>query len=252
MAGVRELVMAKATNTFRGWFVTGTDTGVGKTVIAGAVARLLYEAGRRVGVMKPIATGCRYEIDLGLVSEDTEFLAHCAESPDTLATITPVCYHDPLAPMVAAQRARRPVDRDAIRESHRRIADHSDVLIVEGIGGLLVPLDRRTTVADLAAEFDLPLLVVAHAGLGTINHTMLTIDAARARGLTVDAIVLNRYNPSQPTLAEETNPETLAQLTRLPMPTVVPEDPGVNIAKGRLPEAVLNPLRPLVRAALRR
>lgn len=235
---------------FRGWFVTGTDTGVGKTVIAGALACLLREAGRRVGVFKPVATGCRRELDLGLVSSDTEFLAHCSESRDTLATITPIRYAEELAPMAAAERSRRPIDFDAIRESHARIAAHSDVMIIEGVGGLLVPIDARTFVADLAREFGLPLIVVARAGLGTLNHTLLTLEAARTRGLRVDAVVLNHYESMQPTLAEETNPDVIARLGRVPLPTIVPFDDRVDTSRGRLPESVLFPLRLLVRKTL--
>lgn len=236
--------------TFRGWFVTGTDTGVGKTIIAGALARLLREAGRRVGVFKPVATGCRRDVRLGLVSGDSEFLAHCAESPDDLATITPVRYRAEVAPMVAAQRKRRPIDFTAIRDAWARITSHSDATIVEGVGGLLVPLDERTLVADLAVEFGLALIVVARAGLGTINHTLLTLEAARARGLRVDAVVLNRYESMQPTLAEETNPDVIARLGRAPVPIVVPNEPRVDPSRGMLTESVLHPLRTLVRSKI--
>jgi len=236
--------------TFRGWFVTGTDTGVGKTIIAGALARLLREAGRRVGVFKPVATGCRRDVRLGLVSADAEFLAHCADARHDLATINPVRYSQELAPMVAAERTRRPIEHDAIRDCYRRIRDESHVLIVEGIGGLLVPIDRKMMVADMAVEFGLPLIVVARAGLGTINHTLLTIEAARRRGLHVDAVVLNHYESMLPTLAEETNPEVIARLAKVPMPIVVPYDEQVDPAKGVLTESILFPLRPLVRQAL--
>lgn len=242
--------MAETHQGFGGWFVTGTDTGVGKTIVAGALARLLREAGRRVGVFKPVATGCRRELDLGLVSGDAEFLAHCADSPDNLATINPVRYSEELAPMVAADRSKRPIDFEAMRDSHRRIASHSDVMIIEGVGGLLVPIDAKTTAADLAREFDLPLIVVARAGLGTINHTLLTLEAARARGLRVDAVVLNHYESMLPTLAEETNPEVVSRLGKVPLPIIVPFDEKVDPSKGVLTESILFPLRLLVRKTL--
>jgi len=104
-----------------GWFVTGTDTGVGKTMVAGALALLLRQAGRRVGVFKPVATGCRRDPRLGLVSEDAEFLAHCAEAREDLATIYPVRYAGDLSPMVAAEWSRRPIDWPAIEDSWTRI-----------------------------------------------------------------------------------------------------------------------------------
>jgi dethiobiotin synthetase len=236
--------------SFRGWFITGTDYGVGKTVVAGAIAWLLREAGKRVGVFKPVATACRHDIRLGLVSGDAEFLAHCADSPDNLATINPVRYSQELDPMAAAERSRQPIDFEAIRQSYAWIGSHSDVMIVEGVGGLLTPLDRRTGVAELAVEFGLPLIVVARAGLGTVNHVMLTIEAARSRGFAVDAVVLNHYESMQPTLAEELNPETIARLCRVPMPIVVPFDEHVAPARGVMPGAILFPLRSFVRRVL--
>ncbi len=227
--------------------MTGTDTEIGKTVIAGGLARVLHDAGRHVGVMKPIATGCERRLRFGLVSPDAEFLAHCADAPETVAEINPIRYAQPLAPSVAARRARKPVDHDAIRTAFDRIGARADVMIVEGIGGLLVPIDDRRTVADLAAALGLPLVIVARAGLGTINHTLLTVEAARARELPIAAIVLNGYDPDQATLAEETNPETIARLTRIPTPTVVPQDPNTDPAEGRIGIAVLHPLRQLLK-----
>ncbi|HOA74296.1 MAG TPA: dethiobiotin synthase [Phycisphaerae bacterium] len=234
----------------QGWFVTATDTGVGKTVIAGALAWLVRHQGRRVGVMKPVASGCRHDVRLGLVSEDTEFLAHCAEARETLETITPVRYASELAPMTAARREHRPVDWTAISESYVRIRGACDWMIVEGVGGLLVPIDEKTSVADMAGQFGLPLIVVARPGLGTINHTLLTIEAARTRGLTVAAVVINGYEPAAGTLAEETNPEVIAELTGMRIPIIVPHDPQIDVRKGQLTESVLYPLREFVSASL--
>lgn len=234
----------------QGWFITSTDTGVGKTVISGALAWVIRQKGRRPGVMKPIATGCRHDPRLGLVSEDTEFLAHCAESRETLEVITPVRYAGELAPIVAARREHRPVDWEAIRESYARIRAGSDWMIVEGIGGLLVPVDARHSVADLALEFGLPLVIVARPGLGTLNHTLLTIEAARSRGLEIAAVIINGYEPSSGTLAEETNPEVIAEVAGVRIPLIVPHDPAIDTRKGRLSESVLYPLREFVTASL--
>lgn len=233
-----------------GWFVTATDTGVGKTVIAGALAWLVRQQGRQPGVFKPIATGCRHDPRLGLVSEDAEFLAHCAEARETLEVITPVRYAGELAPVVAARREHRPVDWNAIEESHRRIRTANDWLVVEGIGGLLVPLDEKRSIADLAGQFALPLVIVARPGLGTINHTLLTIEAARSRGLQIAAVVINGYQPSSGGVAEETNPEVIAELAGMRIPLIVPHDPAVDIRRGRLTESVLYPLREFVTASL--
>ncbi len=234
----------------RGWFITGTDTGIGKTVIGGALALLLRQAGCRAGVFKPVATGCRRDVRLGLVSEDAEFLAHCAESPEDLATVNPVRYSGDLSPMVAAQQQKRPIDWSAIDESWRRIGQSADWVVVEGAGGLLVPIDTRTNMADLAGRFGLPLVVVARPGLGTINHTLLTLEAARHRGLSVAAVVVNGYRAGSATLAEETNPEVIARLAKIPIPLIVPFDPGTDPRQGIVGESVLHPLRPFVHRAV--
>lgn len=230
-----------------GFFVTGTDTGVGKTVIAGALALLLRQAGRQVGVFKPVATGCRRDIRLGLISEDAEFLAHCADAREDLATINPVRYAGELAPMVAAERSHHPIDWAAIETSWQAIRKSADAVVVEGAGGLLVPIDADTSVADLARRFQLPLVIVARPGLGTINHTLLTIEAARARQLAIAAVVINGYRPGSATLAEETNPEVIARLARMRIPIIVPFDASTDIRQGTVGESVLYPLRELVR-----
>lgn len=207
-----------------GVFVTGTDTGVGKTAVAGGLARAISQAGRHVGVFKPIATGCRHMSGVGLVSGDAEFLAWAANSEQPLATINPVRYADPLSPLTASRRTRQPIDFDGIAGAWSRICANSDATIVEGLGGLLVPITEKLTVLDLAEAFGLPVLVVARAGLGTLNHTLLTVGAARARGLAVAAIAINRYRPHSPDLSEESNPAILAELTGLPV-VCVPDDP---------------------------
>jgi dethiobiotin synthetase len=235
-----------------GWFVTGTDTGVGKTVVAGALAVLLREQGRKVGVFKPVASGCRRDPRLGLVCEDAEFLAHCAEAEVNLETINPIRYPGDLAPMVAAERSKRPVDWDAMDEALERVRQTSDWLIVEGAGGLLVPIDRKKKMADLAVDLGLPLIIVARPGLGTINHTLLTIEAAKHRGLKIAAVIINRYHPHSATLAEETNPEVIARLAKIKIPLVIPFDPKLDVRKGVISESVLYPLREFVANAVRR
>lgn len=232
-----------------GWFVTGTDTGVGKTVIAGALARLARNAGKRVGVFKPVATGCRRDPRLGLVCADAEFLAHCADARENLETINPVRYRGELAPVVAAERQRRPIDWPAIRRSWEQIRQ-ADWVVVEGAGGLLVPIDREHSMADLAKELNLPLVIVARPGLGTVNHTLLTIEVARGRGLPIAAVVINRYRPDSATLAEETNPEVIGRLARMPIPLIVPADAHTHIETGQLGESVLFPLRRFVAQAV--
>lgn len=227
----------------KGLFITGTDTEVGKTVIAGACAMLLRSRGLRVGVMKPVATGCRHDIRLGLVSSDAEFLAHCAETTYDLRVISPCCYATPAAPLVAARHERRPIDYDVISRSYRYIVDNSDIVIVEGIGGLLVPITEKVTVADMAAAFDLPLVIVGRASLGTINHTLLTLEVADSRGLKMAGTVLNGYEPNAATLAEETAGQVIAKVGKIPPPIVVPKDKHLDVSRGRIGGGILGALK---------
>ena len=213
-----------------GIFVTGTDTGIGKTVIAGAIARHLRKReGLRVGVFKPVGSGCVVRRE-GLVSEDAEFLAHCAEARQPLDLICPQRYVEPLAPAVAGERAKQPVNWPIVDNALRLIARESDVVVVEGVGGILVPLDAKHTVADFAVELGLPAIVVARAGLGTINHTLLTLEALRSRGVKVGGIVVNRYPPDTPGLAEETNPRAIEKWGKAPVLAVVPEAAAKDVA----------------------
>lgn len=227
----------------KGLFITGTDTEVGKTVIAGACATLLRSRGLRVGVMKPIATGCRNDIRLGLVSSDAEFLAACAETAYDLRVICPCCYVTPAAPFVAVRQEHRPIDYDVISQSYRYIVENSDIVIVEGIGGLLVPLTQKVTVADMAGAFGLPLVIVGRTGLGTINHTLLTLEVAHARGLKVAGVVLNGYDPNGATLAEETAAEIIAKVGKIPPPIVVPRDKHLDVNRGRIGAGILGALK---------
>jgi dethiobiotin synthetase len=200
-------------------------------------------------VFKPVATGCRRDVRLGLVCADAEFLAHCAEASENLETINPVRYVGELAPMVAAEQQHRPIDWAAIRESWARIRQ-ADCVVAEGAGGLLVPIDREHNMADLAKELELPLIIVARPGLGTINHTLLTIEAARARRLKIAAVVVNGYRPDSATPAEESNPEVIGRLAKMPIPLIVPFDAHTSIETGAIGESVLYPLRAFVRASL--
>lgn len=227
----------------KGVFITGTDTEVGKTAIAGGAATLLRSRGRRVGVFKPIATGCRHDMRLGLVSQDAEFLAVCAEATQGVQTICPCCYSTPAAPVVAARHEHRPIDYEAISRAYRHIVDTSDFVIVEGIGGLLVPITYKYTVADLAKEFDLPLVIVGRAGLGTINHTLLTLEAAKARDMKVAGVVLNGYAPDGATLAEETAAQTIARAGRVAAPLVVPRDKHLDMERGRVGPGIIGALK---------
>ena len=208
----------------RGIFVTGTDTGVGKTVVACALAAWCRAQGLRVGVMKPIASGGRRMRDGGRarwVSDDAVHLVRAAGVDDPWSLVNPVCFKEPLAPWTAARRERRPIRLDAVVEAFFALRERHDILIVEGVGGLLVPLNARETVAELAKRLGLPLLLVARPGLGTLNHILLSLECARERSLPVCGLIINHSrHPSRGVmacLAERTNPEILARLARVPI-----------------------------------
>jgi len=205
-----------------GLFITGTDTNVGKTVIAGAIARSIHLQGKRVAVCKPAATGCPRRRE-GLVSEDAEYLAACAESRHPLDLVCPQRYAEPLAPAVAAERSAQPLDWSSIDRSIKIMADDSDVLIVEGVGGVLVPMDAKHTVLDMIRWLKLPVVVVARAQLGTLNHTLLTLNALRQINADIAGVVINRYPADHAGIAEETNPRALEKWGKVPVLCVVPE-----------------------------
>ena len=219
-----------------GLFVTGTDTEVGKTLVAGAIARSLRRTGTRVAVFKPVASGCRRSRE-GLISSDAEFLAACADSTLPLAEIAPVRYLSPLAPNVAAQREGRAVDLGAVFKAYRRLAGQADLVVVEGIGGLLCPLSDEFWCIHLARMMDLAVVIVARPDLGTINHTLLTLHAARSANLRVAGVVVNRYRPDDaptPDLSVSTNPAQIAERGRTPVLALVPDEPGNSVEDATL------------------
>jgi dethiobiotin synthetase len=194
-----------------GIFIVGTDTGVGKTRVAASIARALSSQGLRVGVLKPVSTG-------GTTSPDGTELAEAVGGGIAIERVAPILYEEPLAPCIAARRAGAPLRQaDVEAKTQAAIAwwsERADVMVVEGIGGLLCPLAEGTTVADLAIALDYPLVIVARRSLGTLNHTLLTYEAARARALHVAGIVLNSPTPEARDVAEATCADELAR--RLP------------------------------------
>jgi dethiobiotin synthetase len=226
-----------------GVFITGTEPGAGKTVVAGAIARLAAERGRRVGVFKPVAVGCPWRMREGLACPDAEFLAHCADAPFELATVCPVRYFEAMVPAMAARRAGRPVDLDAIRQALARVTAGSDAVVVEGTGGLAVPVADKLSEADLAAEFGWPIVVVAPASSRAVNAILLSLSLARQSRLRVAAVCLNRYQADGATLAEEIGPDFIGRRQRVSVFSV-PEDPHTDPNRGQLGQAVLDALRP--------
>lgn len=225
----------------KGLFITATDTGVGKTLIAGAIARLLTDAGLRVGVYKPIASGCGRG-PYGLVSADAEFLSSCIDNSDPVTIINPISYETPAAPFVCQAKEDRVVDFEAIASIYQSLCQRKDIVIVEGIGGVRVPISDGVDVLTLMREFSLPVVVVARPNLGTINHTLLTVDAIRAAGLFVAGIIINGFSVATAGVAEETVAEVLRKWTKAPILAVVPHDPLSSIEHGKLGPVVLDAL----------
>ena len=212
--------------TVNGIFITGTDTEIGKTVIAAGLAAALKAAGVDVGVMKPIASG-GIEHEGHVVSEDAIFLKRAAQVVDDLDLINPICLRHPLAPSVAAEIEGVPIELGSIEAAFDQLCRKHEFIVVEGIGGIAVPICGDLLVAGLARRLRLPLLIVARPNLGTINHTLLTVAFARSFNLEIHGIVLNGLRREAKGLAEETNPKEIARLIHLPILGVVPFDERV-------------------------
>ena len=204
----------------RGVFVSGTDTGVGKTAVAAALAAWARAQGWDVGVMKPVATGGTRSGPRGpLFSDDARALARAARADDDPQLINPICLAEPLAPWTAARRAARAITWAPIRRAAEELRRRHQLLIVEGAGGLLVPLSRSFMVAHVAQQLSLPVLLVSRPGLGTLNHTLLSLACLRqlsipCRGVLINYPVPPDRNPAA-RLAERTNPSLLRSWTRV-------------------------------------
>ena len=193
---------------YKGIFIAGTDTGVGKTLIAAGLARMMANQGIHVGVMKPVASG-------GIPSEDGKRLQKAAKLPKSAyPEIVPVHYRQPLAPYVASWKEGAP-PLQKIDAAYQKAKKKHDFLIVEGIGGVLVPITRDFLAIDWMVKWELPALVVARAGLGTLNHTLLTIEALHKRKIKVLGVVVNGYKGKE--LSEKTNVQALRKLLEAPV-----------------------------------
>jgi dethiobiotin synthetase len=201
----------------RGVFVTATDTGVGKTVVTAALARALRARGVDAGVAKPVQSGNAVDDPAG----DAALLVRGAGIDDDPAAICPYAFSAPLAPLVAARLERRTVDPQTVLDRLRAVAARHDVVLVEGAGGLLVPVGDDWTIADLAAWLGLPLIVVARTGLGTVNHTLLTLAVARDRGLQPLGVVLNGASDDGD-VSPDTNPDLIEAFGEIPVLGTIP------------------------------
>lgn len=196
----------------KGIFITGTDTGVGKTYVAAGIAAALKAQGINVGVMKPAETGCRMRNNK-LLPADALRLIKAAGVRDSPALVNPYRFRKPLAPSIAAELEGKRIDLVKIINAFRTLSRKHDFMIVEGAGGIMVPLSQEYTHLELALAIKLPVLIVARHGLGTINHTLLTISALRERGIAIAGVVLNYTLDRKAGLAEITSPAMIEKMS---------------------------------------
>jgi dethiobiotin synthetase len=215
----------------RGCFVTGTDTGVGKTVVAAAIAAALRAGGERVAAFKPVVTGTDEPGDPDWPPDHVLLAAAAGCQPER---VTPVTFGPAVSPHLAAELAGQPLDPARLRAAFAAAATDAEVVVAEGVGGLLVPLADGWLVRDFARDTGLPLVVAARPGLGTINHTLLTLAAARAAGLHVAGVVLGPW-PELPSTMEADNRATIERLGDVEtatLPRIRRGDPALLAAAG--------------------
>ncbi len=194
-------------------FIAGTDTACGKTIVAGALASALRQKGLKVGVMKPIACGSR---------EDAQFLKACAGVKDSLDLINPIFLSQPLSPNVAAKLEKKKIDLKKIDAALKVFRKKYDYLVVEGCGGLLVPITNGTFVIDLIPRMKAETILVSRAGLGAINHSLLSVEALKKRGIRPRGIIFNRTSGGPMSVPEQTNPEVVSKASGVPSLGVFP------------------------------
>jgi dethiobiotin synthetase len=205
----------------KGIFITGTDTDVGKTVVAGALAMGLKKIGFSVGVMKPVETGCK-KVGKRLIPSDAIFLKKASGSRDSLDLINPYRFEKSLAPSVASELEGGRIDISRILKTFDIIKKRHNIVIIEGAGGILVPVYKDYLFLDLIRDLGLPVLIVARPWLGTINHTLLTIRCAQEYGIPVIGFILNYTKDLKPDPSEKTNPLVIKRLSNVPLIGIFP------------------------------
>lgn len=209
-------------------FITATDTGIGKTFVAAGLAKAFREAQIDIGVMKPIATGCRKvladeQMNIGeMISDDAVILRNSANVSDNLDLINPVRYEQPLAPFAAAKLTGNSICLNHIFASYDELLTRHEFLIVEGIGGLMVPIFHDYFVSDLIKSLESCALIVARPNLGTINHTILTVNEAQRAGIEILGVVLNHYEKFDDDISIQSNAEIIEKCSGLPVLGIIP------------------------------
>lgn len=203
------------------YFITGTDTGVGKTVASAVLGVLLQKSGLKVAYLKPVQCG----------GADTKVVKRILDLPEPLVELNPYFLQEPLSPHLALSRAGIKFSRPKILAALNALQDRYDVVLVEGAGGLMVPIDRDYLMVDLARDVGAPVVVVARLGLGTINHTLLTVEQARMKGLDVAGVIFNSVSRKSGGIPEKNNPLAVESLGRVPVLGTIPFLPALNRQK---------------------
>lgn len=205
----------------KGVFITGTDTGVGKTYVAAGIAVALKQRGVNAGVMKPAETGCRMRAGR-MVPRDALRLMKAARARDPLFLVNPYRFRKPLAPSIAAELEGKKIDPKKIINAYHALSKRHDFMIVEGAGGIMVPLTQSYLYLNLACDLGLPVIVVARPGLGTINHTLLTLSALKERGIMISGIVINYAQNRKAGTAEKTGPAVIEKISGVKIAGIIP------------------------------
>lgn len=223
------MVRSRAT---AGLFVTGTDTDVGKTFVTCWIARQMRAAGLKIGAYKPACSGCQTASTGEKVWLDVQYLRSATGDVFEESLICPQRFAAPLAPPAAAALEGRQVDEQLLASGLDAWKGRVDYLLIEGVGGLLCPLGETLTVLDLVATSGYPLLIVSRMSLGTINHTLLTIEVARARGIPIAGVLMNQSTAAEDISPDNRNPELIARYGRVPVLGVLPQDAHGGLRQG--------------------
>ena len=218
---------------YKGLFITGTDTGVGKTIITGGIAIALKNKHRDVGVMKPIATGC-FKKGGTLESRDTQFLLQASGVKDPLSLLTPYRLKTPCSPYWAAKIENRKIQIKRIMNAFSKLTKKHEIVLVEGIGGLMVPITRGVLLIDLAKLLNLPILIVSRFTLGTLNHTLLSIAQAHQRGIPIFGLIYNHHQKKKMKRLETVSPQIISEFSNIKNFWTLPYLRDVSVEKGNL------------------
>lgn len=218
----------------RGLFVTGTDTEVGKTILAAAVCASLAARGERVAAFKPVVTGLDDDPP-GDWPRDHELLASVASAGQSPEDVAPLRFGPAVSPHLAAELAGTPIEPHTLVAAARAAGKRAGVLVCEGVGGLMVPLTTGYLIRDFALDLQLPVVIAARPGLGTISHSLMSVDVARTAGLEVKAVVLTPW-PEDPSSMELSNRATIERIGQVPVATLPATNPaGLAVVGDALP-----------------